>query len=369
MLFIPGSMYWQTKYTEQFGDKTIMSESIFKNQFRDPHSTEDRRKQQILETAALVFARLGYAASIDQIAEEMGVTKGHIYYYFNSKQDILFQIFRQAMDLFLAQISSVNILGLPPDQRLKGIFKKHISAICENRAIMTVFMDLRRDLIPDHWSEIANSRNEYEELLQELIREGAKKGYFDVENEKIISYTLLGAINWVYVWYQESGEHSVEVVAEMMSDYLLRGLKKWPTLGSLQSCRAISEISIGETASFSKTFSAGDIQIFTGIIGGCNAVYPAGRQLVQNQMIATLISPVADLLMQHVGTMVRESAFTAESPVFEGDTVTLKAEVVSKDEQRNRVNIRLGWFNQDDLPVASGRAVVEHPAQAAGYKK
>jgi 3-hydroxybutyryl-CoA dehydratase len=234
---------------------------------------------------------------------------------------------------------------------------------------MTVFMDLRRDLLPDHWSEIANSRNEYEELLQELILEGEKKGYFDVENEKVISYTLLGAINWVYVWYQESGEHSVEAVAEMMSDYLLRGLKKWPTLGSTQSCRAISEISIGETASFSKTFSAGDIQIFTGITGGCNTVYPAGRQLVQNQMIAALISPVADLLMQHVGALVRESVFTAENPVFEGDKVTVKAEVVSKDEQRNRVSINLGWFNQDDLPVASGRAVVEHPAQAAGYKK
>ncbi|MBM4236836.1 MAG: TetR family transcriptional regulator [Firmicutes bacterium] len=339
-----------------------MGESIFKKQFRDPHTAEERRKQQILETAALVFARLGYAASIDQIAEEMGVTKGHIYYYFSSKQEILFQIFRQAMDLFLAQISAVNILGLPPDQRLKAIFKKHISAICENRAIMTVFMDLRRDLSPEHWSEIANSRNAYEELLQELIREGEAKGFFAVEHEKVISYLLLGSINWVYVWYQESGEHSVETLAEMMSDYLLRGLKKWPTNGSAQSCREISDIRIGEIATFSRIFTANDIQVFTGVSGGCHAVCDAGRLVVQNQLIAALTSPVADLLMQHVGTMVRESVFTDENPVFEGDRVTVKAEVVSIDEQHNTVSISLRWTNQDDLPVASGRAVVEHPA-------
>ena len=345
-----------------------MGESIFVNKYRDPISAEERRKQQILETAALVFARLGYTASIDQIAEEMGVTKGHIYYYFSSKQDILFQIFRQAMDLFLAQISSVNILGLPPDQRLKAIFKKHIIVICENRAIMTVFMDLRRDLLPDHWSEIANSRNEYEELLQELIREGATKGYFDVENEKVISYTLLGAINWVYVWYQENGKHSADAVAEMMSDYLLRGLKRWPASGSALSSRDIREIRIGETASFSRTYTANDIQAYAGITGGCHAVYHAGRQMVQNQMITALINTVVDMLMQHLGSMVRESVFTNEHPVFDGDTVTVKAEIVSTDEQRNTVNISLSWFNQDDLPVASGRAVVEHPTQSAGKK-
>ncbi len=343
-----------------------MGESIFDKQYRDPQIVEEKRKQQILETAALVFARLGYAASIDQIAEEMGVTKGHIYYYYSSKQDILFQIFRQAMDLFLAQISSVNILGLPPDQRLKAIFKKHISVICENRAIMTVFMDLRRDLLPENWSEIANSRNQYEELLQELIREGATKGYFDVENEKVISFTLLGAINWVYVWYQERGMHSAETVAEMMSDYLLRGLKKWPAAGSAQSCMDISEIKIGETVSVSRTFTANDIQAYTTIAGGCQEVYHEGRQVVQNQMIAALISTVVDLLVRHVGAIVRESTFVYGNPLFEGDTVTVRAEVESKSNQENSITVSLCWFNQDDLPVASGRAVIEHPDQSTG---
>lgn len=339
-----------------------MGGSIFKYQLREPHSTEERRKQQILETAALVFARLGYSASIDQIAEEMGVTKGHIYYYFDSKQDILFQIFRQAMDLFLARISEVNILGLPPDQRLKAIFKKHIGVICENRAIMTVFMDLRRDLLPENWGVIANSRNKYEELLQELIREGAVKGYFDVENDKVISYTLLGAINWVYVWYQESGMHSSEKVAEMMSDYLLRGLKKWPAPGSSQSHRDISEINIGDSASFSKTYTSSDVQLFAGITDCINFDSHAGRQAVRNQMIAALTNTAADLLFRNPGTTVRESFFADENPVYEGDTVTIKAEVVSIEKQGKRVKISLNWFNQDNLPVASGWAVIEPPA-------
>ncbi|HOP68516.1 MAG: TetR/AcrR family transcriptional regulator [Dethiobacteria bacterium] len=189
-------------------------------------SVEFQRKQQILTAAATVFARLGYAATIDQIAEQMGVTKGHIYYYFNSKQEILFQIFRQAMDFFLEEVSDVHHRELPPDQRLKKILKSHVLVICENRDVMAVFMDLRRDLRPEHWQEIVASRKQYERLIQKLIKEGIDKGYFINEDEKLLSYAILGSINWVYVWFQEGKGFGKEEVAELISSYLVNGLRR-----------------------------------------------------------------------------------------------------------------------------------------------
>lgn len=203
-----------------------MNKDIFTRDISDITNAEEGRKQQVLAAASRVFANQGYSATIDQIAGEMGVTKGHIYYYFNSKQEILFQIFSQAMNSFLDGIDAANNPHLPIDQRLQAILKAHIMAICENKAVMTVFMDLRRELIPEHWQKILSSRNRYEQIIQSLIKEGIEQGCFVRKNEQILSYTILGSINWVYVWFREKGKLEKEEIAQLISDYLLRGLRR-----------------------------------------------------------------------------------------------------------------------------------------------
>lgn len=347
-----------------------MSGSIFKKNHKRNLSSEVNRKQQILETAAQVFARLGYSASIDQIAEEMGVTKGHIYYYFSSKQEILFQIFKQAMEFFLAETTAVNTQNLPADQRLKAIFKKHIIAICENRAIMTVFMDLRRDLLPDHWREIAVSRKEYEALLQDLIQEGIDGGYFISENKKILSYTLLGAINWVYVWFQEKGEFSKDEVAEIMSDYLLQGLKRWPSMDIIETGKTVNEVEIGETASYSKTVTDTDICLFAGITGYYNPLQLnerlAGKDSeskpeVHSSIISSLISPVIDMILPGIGGSALETTVRHRAPVYPGDIITASAVVTGINETEDLLIMDLHWFNQDGIEIASGETTVKPP--------
>ena len=203
-----------------------MNKDIFTRDTSGITNAEEGRKQQALAAASRVFANQGYSATIDQIAGEMGVTKGHIYYYFNSKQEILFQIFSQAMNSFLDGIDAANNPYLPIDQRLQTILKAHIMAICENKAVMTVFMDLRRELTPEHWQKILSSRNRYEQIIQSLIKEGIEQGCFVRKNEQILSYTILGSINWVYVWFREKGKLEKEEIAQLISDYLLRGLRR-----------------------------------------------------------------------------------------------------------------------------------------------
>ncbi len=351
-----------------------MAGGIFEKYSQGDQSAETRRKQQILEAAAQVFSRLGYGATIDQIAEEMGVTKGHIYYYYTSKQEILFQIFRQAMDFFLQETTAASCQKIPVDQRLKAVFKKHIIAICENRAIMTVFMDLRRDLLPEHWREIAASRNEYERLIQSLILEGMEKGFFIPENEKILSFTLLGAINWVYVWFQEQGDLDQETVAGIMAEYLLRGLNRRPLLQPFATGKSVQEIAVGDSASFSKTISDADVFLFAGITGDLNPRHVSdeyarataeGRRPAQGELTASLVAPVIGTIMPGLGTEVLETGCRYLAPVFPGDTITARATVVKKNEAKNLVTLKLSWVNQEDVEVATGETVVKPPAEGA----
>jgi acyl dehydratase len=349
-----------------------MSGGIFKKYSTGDISTEIKRRQQILDAASEVFSRSGYSATIDQIAEAMGVTKGHIYYYYGSKQEILFHIFQQAMDFFLKEIAAFNDPGLPPDRRLKSVLKAHIIAICENRAIMTVFMGLGRDLLPEHWREIAGKRNHYERLIQDLIREGIAKGYFVSENEKILSYTILGSINWVYVWFQENGDLSKEQIAELMSAYLLQGLRRWPEMHELKLGKTIKEIAVGDSASFSKTVSETDVYLFAGITGDFNPMHVNeefarktvfGRRIAHGGITASLIAPVLGTILPGLGTVALETSCRYKAPVYPGDTVTASATVVEKDEVKNRVRMELKWVNQAGVVVAKGEATVMPPRE------
>lgn len=349
-----------------------MSGGIFQKYSTDDIPVEEKRKQQILSAASEVFARLGYSATIDQIAEEMGVTKGHIYYNFSSKQEILFQIFSQAMDFFLKEIALVNDPALPVDQRLKAVLEAHIIAICENRAIMTVFMDLRRDLLPEHWTEIAASRNYYEKMIQDLIREGIDEGYFVSENERILSYTILGSINWVYVWFKENGELSKEQIARLMSGYLLQGLRRWPKLSTVSLGKTIKEISVGDSASFSKTISESDVYLFAGITGDFNPMHVNeefarktmfGKRIAHGGIATSLIAPVLGTILPGLGTVALDMSCRYQSPVYPGDTITATATVIEKDEGKNRVRMKFNWTNQEGVVVASGEGTVLPPKE------
>lgn len=348
-----------------------MADGLFER-YNNAASSEDKRKQQILTTASNLFAKMGYSATIDQIAEEMGVTKGHLYYYFKSKQEILFQIFRQAMDSFLAVIHQADNPELPAAQRLKSILKAHIIAICENRNIMTVFMDLRRDLLPEHWREIAASRKSYESLIQKLIREGIAEGYFIPENEKILSFTILGSINWVYVWFQEQGEMSKENIAELMSEYLLQGLGRWTAMSSVKLGKTINEISIGDSASFSKTISETDVYLFAGITGDFNPMHVNeefarktmfGKRIAHGGIATSMIAPVLGTILPGLGTVALEISCRYKAPVYPGDTITASATVLEKNEPKNRIRMELKWVNQEGVEVAVGEGTVMPPRE------
>ncbi|HSW36348.1 MAG TPA: MaoC/PaaZ C-terminal domain-containing protein [Candidatus Limnocylindrales bacterium] len=349
-----------------------MTEDVFTKHITSSTTTEEKRKQQVLAAASRVFARLGYAATIDQIAREIGVTKGRVYYYFKSKQDILFHIFRQAMNSFLEEATAADHPDLPADQRLRLVLTSHIYAICENRAVMTVFMDLRRELLPEHWREVAASRKRYELIIQNLIREGIKQGYFIPENEKVLSYTILGSINWVYVWFRDEGELNKEQIAHVMTDYLLHGLRRRTELSSAKLGRTINEISVGDSASFSKTVSETDVYLFAGITGDFNPVHVNeefakktlfGKRIAHGGITTSLIAPVLGTILPGLGTIALETTCRFKAPVFPGDTITASATVLEKDETRNRVRMDLKWENQDGVIVAKGEAVVMPPKE------
>jgi 3-hydroxybutyryl-CoA dehydratase len=133
----------------------------------------------------------------------------------------------------------------------------------------------------------------------------------------------------------------------------------------------ISELSIGDSAEFSKTISESDVYLFAGITGDLNPVHeefakttPFGARVAHGPLTFSLCAGLLGTELPGVGTIAVTNEVTYEAPVYIGDTIRVRVEIAALDPERNRVTAAVTWHNQDAKQVASGSMVVKPPKVA-----
>jgi 3-hydroxybutyryl-CoA dehydratase len=134
--------------------------------------------------------------------------------------------------------------------------------------------------------------------------------------------------------------------------------------------KTISEITLGETASFAKTITETDVYLFAGIIGDLNPLHineeyakqsRFGRRVVHGALTASLISSVLGMQLPGLGTILLEMKQRFRHPVYIGDTITATVEAIEKFEEKNIVVFKCTWSNQNGVVVSDGEAKVMPP--------
>jgi 3-hydroxybutyryl-CoA dehydratase len=131
------------------------------------------------------------------------------------------------------------------------------------------------------------------------------------------------------------------------------------------------DISIGDSASFSKTISESDVYLFAGITGDLNPAHVDAvsaargmfRQRIAHGMLTgSFISTVLAMQLPGPGTIYVSQTLNFRAPVFFGDTLTARVEAIEKLEQRRWVKFKTTVTNQDGKTVVEGEAVVIPPS-------
>jgi uncharacterized OB-fold protein/acyl dehydratase len=135
------------------------------------------------------------------------------------------------------------------------------------------------------------------------------------------------------------------------------------------------ELEVGMSASFSKTITETDVYLFAGISGDFNPMHlneefakttPFGTRIAHGALPQCLIANVLGMQLPGLGTVALEITTRFRAPTYFGDTITARAEVVEKLEQRRWVRMALTWTNQRDETVCEGAALVMPPAPLPG---
>lgn len=181
-------------------------------------------QDEIIASAVVLFAERGFrAVTIDDVASNLGYTKSVVYYYFNSKNEILWQIFNRIYDSYFAMISSVMARDLPPELALRELLKGHALLVMERRDWTAIYNREESELDEKQLKLHLQRRREYDAVINGVYKDGVKKGVFRDIPPNIAVAGFLGMCNSLYRWYNEEGPIPASEIAEYYVDILTSG--------------------------------------------------------------------------------------------------------------------------------------------------
>jgi AcrR family transcriptional regulator len=181
---------------------------------------------EILKSAAAAFRRLGYhGATLEQIATALRMKKGNLYYYFRSKEDILFACHQYSVDRLLEVLDAVEHADMPPDQKLRRLIVTFVETIIDDLHGTALFLDIKA-LGTRRLKLAVERRDQFDQGVRRVIQQGIDWGTFDARvDPKLMSFAMLGAVNWIPRWYSPEGPANSREIADRFADYLIAGLR------------------------------------------------------------------------------------------------------------------------------------------------
>lgn len=182
------------------------------------------RWDDVVAAAAKVFRARGFAAaSLDEIAGNLGMSKGSLYNYVSSKEELLEAVVGPPAEEMLTTLRSLAQTDLPASEKLRRVTRIHVSVLERTYDFAAVYLhEVAGRGLGDEW---ASKDHEYVSLIEDILRSGVDEGLFAPDTNILISaMALIGALNWLTRWWQVEGPISGSTIADRISDMFLAGL-------------------------------------------------------------------------------------------------------------------------------------------------
>lgn len=191
-----------------------------------------KRDDEVLDAAARVFARRGYAdASVQDVADELGILKGSLYHYIKMKEDLLFWLLEEVhrdVEEILQQVAQEE--GLKPLDRIALYVRCQVLYNLDHLERISIYYHDVDSLSEERLATILNRRRTHERFITGLIKEAQAEGAADPSADaRILANCLFATIIWTYRWYKPSGRISRQAIADHCARFVLRGVVGEPS--------------------------------------------------------------------------------------------------------------------------------------------
>jgi len=183
------------------------------------------RKSEIRKRAAEVFAREGFdRASIRDVAKAAEMSLAGLYYYYRSKDEILFDIQHVAFSTLLETHARALAGVTSPVEKLRCVIQSHVTFFAENIPQMKVMSRESEALVGEYAEQVSELRRRYVRLMKGILDEIGASHALNQVSLPVATFLLFGMMNWMYTWYDAARDGSAADIARCVENIFLHGL-------------------------------------------------------------------------------------------------------------------------------------------------
>ena len=187
-------------------------------------SRYDRRLSEILAHATEVFCKKGYeGASMRDLSRESGMSLAGLYYYFESKERLLYLIQKHTFSTIVQRLKSRLDNVTDAEERVRVFILNHLEYFLANQAAMKVLSHEDEALKNGFGAEVAAIKREYYRICVGLLDQLKRDRELQFST-RIAVLSLFGMMNWIYTWHNPRVDADATAIAGEMGNIFLRGV-------------------------------------------------------------------------------------------------------------------------------------------------
>jgi len=183
----------------------------------------DLKRLELLRAAVRVFNKRGASnTSLEDVATELGLTKAALYYYFESKQEILYACYQMSLDLSDHVIADAHKQGKTGFEKLEFYIRRVIE-LGLSELQPTIGLRQQLALEPEYLKKLVKRRRIHRDKLRAIISEGVGDGTIVNCNPAVLQSIIAGAHSWLFLSFRQDGSMSAADLANAVVQLLSGG--------------------------------------------------------------------------------------------------------------------------------------------------
>jgi TetR/AcrR family transcriptional regulator, cholesterol catabolism regulator len=182
-------------------------------------------RAEILTAAAELFRARGYrAATLEELARRLGMSKKTLYGHFRSKEDLLAAIFHRTMTLVEVGLATIRASRAAPAEQLREVIRHQVRTVVAEQDFLTVFFAEEANLPARLRRSIVGRKARYDRAIQTIVARAGRRSRLTAP-PRLVVFGLLGMSNWVHRWYDPRGEWNAKFIADAFIGLLEHGYR------------------------------------------------------------------------------------------------------------------------------------------------
>ena len=184
-----------------------------------------QRQKQLYDAAARLFAAQGYhATSLRELAEALGLNKSSLYHYFDSKQELLYQLLDDYISEALAEIQSLCSGERDPEEKLADFMRYYTRFYARDLDRLALLVNEVDNLEPRLRKVLEKKERRYLAALTDIFEQLREQGRLKQVPSTVAAFAFFGMVHYSFRWYRLRGKVSPEELSEMFWEIFGRGV-------------------------------------------------------------------------------------------------------------------------------------------------